>query len=289
MELLKNAWNGWLLRSGQGKLAALLLCVLLLAWLLKLGNERQRKTFLFGAIAALLCIFPVSAVLFMLYQTRFYDYEWIWAVVPMTAVIALGVVLLLERLKQTKASKKQKLATVLLGLAIILLCSSLGKPKWTIEDQTKTRAEVANVLAQVRNYAGGEICLWAPKEVMEAARSIDADVTLLYGRTLWQEHLNAFSYEEDTQDQRDLYVWMQLTGAYQRLDVPVPADTDVVGTPPKAGSTLEGISCIQKAVAFGANEILLPGSISEEEVLKLEQAFGVTPVRVGAYLLLDME
>ena len=247
MELLKNAWNGWLLRSGQGKLAALLLCVLLLAWLLKLGNERQRKTFLFGAIAAPLCIFPVSAVLFMLYQTRFYDYEWIWGVVPMTAVIALGVVLLLECLKQTKASKKQKLATVLLGLAIILLCSSLGKPKWTIEDQTKTRAEVANVLAQVRNYAGGEICLWAPKEVME------------------------------------------VTGAYQRLDVPVPADTDVVGTPPKAGSTLEGISCIQKAVALGANEILLPGSISEEEVLKLEQAFGVSPVRVGAYLLLDME
>ena len=221
----------------------------------------------------------------MLYQTRFYDYEWIWTIVPVTGILACGGVLLLERLEMTSCGKGRKLAVVGMALAVLLLCGRLGNPSATVRDVGAQRREVAQVLEKLGEGTDDPVLLWAPKEVMEHARSLDANIHLLYGRNMWQEHLNAFSYDGYTQEQRDLYVWMQLAGAYQRLDVPVPADLDVVGEAPKAGTTLEGITCIRKAMELGVTQILLPGSISENDMDELELELGVEPVRLGQYWL----
>ena len=82
---------------------------------------------------------------------------------------------------------------------------------------------------------------------------------------------------------------MSLAGAYGTLNVPVPADLDVVGEAPEAGGTLEGISCIQKALDLGADQILLPGILTEDSMAELEGAFSVVPQKIGQYWLLSFE
>ena len=288
-ELLRNAWTGWLAMSDRGKLGALLLLVFLLAWLWKLGTEKQKNLIWLGAALTGICMFPLTAVCLMLYQTRFYDYEWIWTLVPLTGILACGGVLLLKRLEGMTYGKGKKLAIVGMALAVALLCGSLRNPDEAVQDVGTQRREVAQVLEKLEESAKGTILLWAPKEVMEHARSLDANITLLYGRNMWQEHLNAYSYDGYTQELRDLYVWMQLAGAYQRLDVPVPANLDVVGDAPKAGTTLEGIECIRKAMELGATQILLPGSIPESFMDELEQELGRKPISLGQYWLLSCD
>ena len=288
-ELLRNAWMGWLAMSDRGKLGALLLLIFLLAWLWKLGTKKQKELIWFGAALAGLCILPLTAACLMLYQTRFYDYEWIWTIVPVTGILACGGVLLLERLEKSSCGKGKKLAIVGMGLAVLLLCGRLGNPREAVQDVGAGRREVAEVLEKLEQSTDDPILLWAPKEVMEHARSLDANIMLLYGRNMWQEHLNAFSYDGYTQEHRDLYVWMQLAGAYQRLDVPVPADLDVVGETPTAGTTLEGIPCIRRAMELGATQILLSGAIPENYMDVLEQELGIKPVRLGQYWLLSCD
>lgn len=288
-ELLRNAWAGWQDALDAGKLGAVLLMTFLLVWLWKLGNEKQKELFRYGAVMTAVCIFPVSAMLLMLYQTRFYDYEWIWTAVPAIGILACGGVLIMERLWEMARGKGSRIAVTGMALAIILLCGRLGNPKWTIPDAGTQRKEVAAVLKQVEEKTDAPVRLWAPKEVMAQARSIDGDVWLLYGRNMWQEHLNAFSYDGYSQDQRDLYVWMSLVEGYGTLNVPVPADLDVVGETPEVGGTLEGIPSIQKALELGVNQILLPGILTEESLTELEQAFSVTPRKVDKYWLLSFE
>ena len=289
LELLRNAWKGWLDATDAGKLGALLLLVFLLVWLWKLGSEKQKDLFRYGAVMTAVCICPVSAVLLMLYQTKFYDYEWIWTAVPTLAVLACGGTLILERLWEKADGKWMRIAVTGMALAVLLLCGKLGNPKWTVQDVSAQREEVSGVLKQVGEVTGGIGCLWAPKEVMAQARSLDGSIRLLYGRNMWQEHLNAFSYDDYAQDQRDLYAWMSLAGAYGTLNVPVPADLDVVGEAPEAGGTLEGIACIQKALDLGVDQILLPGVLTEDSLAEVERTFSVAPKKIGQYWLLSFE
>ena len=286
-ELLKNACLGWRAMNGQGKLFAVLLLLLLLCFLWKLGEGKPKELFSYGGIAAAACIFPLTAVLLMLWQTKFYDYEFVWTIVPLTALIACAGVLALAHLLSLAEKPKQKLLLAFFALAILLLCGRLGNPKWTVKNVNAERKEVGAVLSSLTADPSEPICLWAPKKVMENARSLSGEVTLLYGRNMWQEHLNAFSYEEYTQEQRDLYVWMSLAEGYGALNVPVPADLDVVGEGPEAGSTLEGIFCIEKAMQLGANRILLPGTISEESMQELERELGVKTEKLEGYWLVQ--
>ena len=94
-ELLNNAWSGWLDYMGAGKLAGLAFLLLLLLWLLHLGNRRQQFLCGYSLIFLAVCICPVTAGLLMLYQTKFYDYEWIWSLIPLTVLLACGGTVLL--------------------------------------------------------------------------------------------------------------------------------------------------------------------------------------------------
>lgn len=108
-ELLRNAWNGWRAYTDPGKLAALLLVSLVFLWIYY--KRVPRKEFLiYTTMTAVCCIFPVTAAALMLYQTRFYDYEWIWSIVPLTAMVSYGVVLFVTDIlkEQTRGDRKRK-------------------------------------------------------------------------------------------------------------------------------------------------------------------------------------
>lgn len=101
MTLLKTALNGWTDYTQHGKFAALLLVAMLyLGYTIRrrnalyagAGSKDRNKTtmtlWLYTGLTALSCICPLSALFLMKYQTAFYSYVWIWAVVPQTALIA---------------------------------------------------------------------------------------------------------------------------------------------------------------------------------------------------------
>lgn len=288
MELLRNAFSGWQQFVSAGKLGAALLLVIVLFWGLGLGKKLFREMFLFGTVMTIVCIFPATAAVIMLWQTRFYDYQWIWTVVPMTGMIACGSVLLLERIWNGKEGKLQKILITAMIAGLLFLCGRLGNQEWEVRDLSKERKEIAAVLESLHGDADEEICLLAPKEVIAQARSLDASIRLLYGRNMWQGGLNAFSYDTYDQDRRDLYVWMIMIGRYGTLDVPVATDIDVIGDRLEPGSHLEGLDCVRKALKLGVNRILLPGNMSEESLETLRRELSAEVIQVGDYWLVTV-
>ena len=291
-ELLRNAWSGWLDFMGAGKLSALLFATLLISYFLKLGDRQKRELFCYSLVSALLCIMPCSAALIMFYQTRFYDYEWIWSIVPLTAVSACGTVLFLEWFRKRESGAFRRTVLFAAVLAVILLCGRLGDTKWEVRDFTSQRNSVAEALGLLRkdNPAGSEevICLWAPEEVILHARSLDSGLGLLYGRDLFQEHLNAFSYEVYSQEIRELYAWMVLVERYGTVIVSVEGDVAAAVEGIEIGDRIDGLKCFRNAISLGANRILVPGNIKQEALDEIVSTFSLSVQPVGGYYLLSV-
>ncbi|MCM1568143.1 MAG: hypothetical protein NC081_01700 [Roseburia sp.] len=272
-ELVKNAWQGWQGFKGNGKLVALLLLVLFLFWLRGRGRQQERLLIYTGIMAAV-CIFPFTAAILMLYQTRFYNYEWIWSAVPMVTVIAYGgVVFLTDYCKNLARKNSQRILILAAALAVTLLCGRLANSQWTIENDRGERQQIEQVLEQLKAPENQEICLWAPQEVLEYARELRGDITLLYGRNMWDRTLNAYSYDAYTQEQEDCYIWMDWVGATGNM---------------RKGQ-ISGMDCVETAVAMGVNRILLPVSLKEKGLKRIEKKLGVKASRLGEYYLLELE
>ena len=281
MELLKNALYGWFHFVEQGKLPAVLILLLVLLWLWDY-HPRQKHLFIYTALMTGICIFPVTAVGLMLYQTKFYDYQWIWTAVPMTIMIAYGGCLLLPvflgRYSKKKGTKGLLLAAV---LVIFLFCGGtsfmggfdfVGK-----SDYEDTKA----VLSRVVTYGGSDstICLWAPKQIMEQARvagvskdEAGMNVTLLYGRNMWEKALDAYSYDVYSKEVQDCFALMEWAEQTGKL-------TGKYGLDPAI--------CFATARDRGVNTILLPANLSEEALQQVCDILQVSaiPLDNGMYLL----
>lgn len=278
-ELFRNAWQlGWLRFTDSGKLAAVLLASLLFLWLS--GRwERQRVLFSYSALMSLFCMVPVTAMILMLYQTRFYDYEWIWSLVPMTIVSAWGITELLEEQWGgfLLAQWRKGLPVTLLLLAILALCGAPGKNVSDRASELDRRQQAAEVAAAVLEGQSGDICLWAPREILEYARAHSGSLRLLYGRNMWEEALNAYTYDTYPREIRELYLWME------NVD---PTGTALVEDDGEGELLLEGEACMAAAAQAGVNCVLLPESMDEGTVETLAEALGASVDRLDAYYLL---
>lgn len=232
-ELIKNAWIGWFEMSEAGKLVGLLLFVLIILALFSLIGLKRKRLWqvindignllcpretekgmilaVYAAVMLLLCICPVTAAFLMLYQTRFYDYYWVFAYVPVTLVLALGISAIIVLLWKKDVSKKGVLkagAGTVMILFVIFLCGAGGgqeQDSTPMNDYKKT----ALLLERIKEEMGEEkICLWAPEETMASARRVSPDVTLIYGRNIWDRALDAYSFEQTMEWQEELHEWM---------------------------------------------------------------------------------
>lgn len=290
-ELFRNAWQlGWLRFTNSGKLAVVLLASLLFLWLS--GRwKKQKVLFSYTAMVSLFCIVPVTATVLMLYQTRFYDYEWIWSMVPMTIVTAWGITELLEetwggfslspgrkcsRWRQFSQWRKSLPVTLLL-LAVLALCGGLGKNVSDRGSELSRRQQASEVVAKVLESQSGDICLWAPREILEYARSQSGSLHLLYGRNMWDKSLNAYAYDTYSKEIQELYLWMENVE---------PMGTALVEDAEQGELLLEGEACIAVAAQAGVNCILLPEYMDEETVENLAQTLGGRVDRLDAYFLL---
>lgn len=261
-EFLSSAWAGWLDYTSHGKLAAVFLAAMLFLWF---GAEKcKQKSFLiYTTCMAVACICPLTAVGLMLYQTRFYDYPFLWSAVPVTALIALAFVLFAE--KMLKGRTRAVIAVSLGILAVMLFVGGgLGVTgvKWTNYGQERDRVE--KVLLPLEEEYNIDWILWAPAEIMEYARDVDDRIELLYGRNMWDEHLNAYTYDTYPDYYRDMYLWM--TRGWDRGNL---TDREIA----------------QAVWDTNVNCILLPGDIETEIVECFEEELGVEARDLGEYIL----
>lgn len=259
-ELLKTAWHGWTEFTDVGKMAALLLVSLLLLW--TYYEKIEKKEFLiYTTIAAACCILPMTAAVLMLYQTRIFDYRWIWSIVPLTAMVGFGMVVFLRKILPDCVQRdrvKGILATLLL-LAVVLLCGGMGeKPRNTDNAEQRNRAERILVEVQAR-MQDRELFLWAPQEIMEVARAYDGSIRLIYGRNMWDHSLNAYVGSGYSPEMHAMQQWM---------------DEGCTGTEEDTEESTEEGAPVREfygtAVAAGVNCILLPADTRAEVLEQFE-------------------
>lgn len=273
-ELLRNARLGWMNFNDNGKLACLLLGALLFFWFGKKKVE-QKAFLLYTTVMTICCILPLTAAILMAYQTKFYDYQWIWSMVPLTAVTAWGVVLFLEDIwPDFDPGKWRKgLPAVFFLLAVVLLCGSLGSQAWDEDGQKSDRRRAYRVLELARTICSGEdICLWAPREIMAYVRETDGTVRLPYGRDMWDLSLRGYAYDTYDEDRTAMYCWIE-TVSGSSVPEDTGAETDRLKTDLCAGYALEaGVTCI-----------LLPEKAGDEAVRELEEALGTDAQKLEGY------
>ncbi len=280
-ELLNNAWIGWQAYISAGKLAALLGASLLFLWMVYRKNSRK-SLLIYGTVLAVGCVIPVTAAGLMLYQTKFYDYQWIWSLVPVTTLIAYGAVCFL-------GEHKGDWRLVGLLLVALTLCGGMGKTPVQGDTSATERVKAEAVLQQLRekNPEGG-ICLWAPREIMEYAREADASVRLLYGRNMWDEWLNAYSYDTYSDELVALYEWMEAPAGVsgEQGKGELPAESGQAGVLSGENRRPAVAKQAKAAVESGVNCIVLPGEKSAAEVKALEELLGSSAQEYNGYYLL---
>lgn len=255
-EWSKRAAEGWQQYITAGKYAVLFLAgagFLLFSESLadngnKTGKTQSRQLFLCYALLSAFCVIcPVTAALLMKYQTAYYDYADLFGLVPVTGVIAAAAACIL-----TKVSGKKRIAAVAACLLLLSLCGNLSRPVWTqIRAQGLQEGKVQQSIGEgnaecwiaaaapvLKENAAEEICLWAPEEILKDVRAKDAEICLVYGRNLWDQALNAWSYDSYDTAIRAMYEWME------REDYRAGKETTT--------------ACVQAALERGVNCMVLP-------------------------------
>ena len=277
-EFLRNAWTGWLDFTSGGKLAALFLTALIYLWLS--GKWKAHKTLFFYVVSiTLCCILPPAAAVLMLYQTRFYDYVWLWSLVPVTAVIAWTTVEVIDRLGADIHIFKRKNRFPVTILLFIILALSSGTVK-NVFDPAKERQErqqAWEVLRSLETLWDEEICLWAPQDILAYVRQFDGSVQLLYGRNMWDYSLGAYTYDIYPDEVRELYLWMENAD---------PDGVAKVKDEEQGNIVLNGTDCVTAALEAGANCILLPDSIKPQIAQEIAKTVDAELSQVGKFYLL---
>lgn len=265
-ELFRNAWQGWLSFTNAGKLPAALLVSLLFLWIYY--NRIKQKEFLVYTTVVTICsVLPVTAAVLMLYQTRFYDYKWIWSVVPMTAAVGFAVTLFMTEFLQesTAGDRRRQVMTGLLLTAGLLFCSGIGGRNRDGYGCYEERRQVEEMLAELQERLQGKrISLWAPREVLSYARAYDAGIQLLYGRDMWDSDLRAYSYDSYPGGLEDMFRWMEASPGEEAVS---------------------DLYCVETAVSAEVNCILLPEDKLPETLDCFEKVMGVRAEKLGNYYL----
>ena len=148
MTLLQSALTGWTDYTQHGKFAALLLLAILYLGFVLYGSGKEanasgaekarKRLYLYGALVTFGCICPVTALILLKYQTAFYSYVWIWAVVPQTALIAWAATDFLCNLLKEKNLRNGMAALILLGILFLEWEPGVGMDRGTDNAGTGT-------------------------------------------------------------------------------------------------------------------------------------------------------
>lgn len=185
--------------------------VLLLALLLagifcgrKLAGEKASRMLVYTVVMLFLVVCPVTAVGILLYQTGYYDYEWVWSMVPVTIALAYGMTVLLEQ----KFIKKKFVVGICVMAAVLFLSGNQGTLQEAEEAELEARSQVQSILHCMKEQPGQKV-LWAPKNIMQEVRRQDGKILLIYGRDMWDAKAGAYDYEAYNETLTQAYLWLE--------------------------------------------------------------------------------
>lgn len=207
VDYLERSVSGVVRYFDANKVIVLLFGVLLAMWLIKniCVDKKAEKLLVYTLVMVVLLICP-TAVVILVYQTAFYDYEWAWSMVPVTAVIAYGLVLLIEK----KVPKERKVFFTILLIIVMCLCGNKGQfLKLSAEEQVayENVEEIIQCLELMESEY--DFVMWAPQNVMQEIRRQTGSIGLVYGRDMWDEKAGAYDYEAYSQELTNAYVWLE--------------------------------------------------------------------------------
>lgn len=194
----------------QDKMVVLFLAVLLVLWIDSRHTlcEKENRLLVYSAGMTFVLLCPITAVLVLVYQSAFYDYEWAWNMVPLATVIAYGGVIMYDKVANRALRKK---IFWWLGVVVLLFfCGNQGQIKTVATQEAKTRAdaqEIAEILAEP--MGDGRVILWAPKDIMQEVRRVSGEILLVYGKDMWDLKSGAFDYEAYSREFMQAYDWME--------------------------------------------------------------------------------
>lgn len=199
---------------------------LLLLWFVKEFAKKEFRRFATLMLLLLLC--PFSVKLLLLYQTPFYGYENLWALLPMTVVLACAAVAAVSkisswyitergRLRKAVSGRRERVYEALAAAVFALLlffCGTMTSAKGLTEqdyDGDKLPKEAAEVFALLEISEGEDVFLLAPDDLAAWARIYSGHILLPYGRNLWEPELSAYTYDVYKGDMEELHNWVNGT------------------------------------------------------------------------------
>ena len=295
MQMVTEAMGGLSRYMADSKILTVVLgalLYLLFGWR-ALHREQEKKLILYTLILTGMAVYPVTAACMMMYQTRFYEYGWIWSMVPVTAFTAYGGTVIiwrelvkkrsvLSREGEKKIYGKLRLAGGLLGAAVMFfLCGNLGQHQTASQEELAAAGDTREILkylaeqSQDGNNVSG-VMLWAPREIMEQVRRQTGEVVLLYGRDMWENKAAAYDYETYDPQVTSMYLLMEELKDLDS-DEALPED------------------CLCEAVNRGVNVLVFPGGAKgriQAALLELERSdvsLHMESADVGDYLVLTLD
>lgn len=212
MRILENLRGGYESFIQNGQYLILYMTALLFMWF---QEEKGSKRFLeYAFVLLLLLLCPVTAVLLLRYQTAFYNSEHLWVLLPMTAFIAYGLTVVLEKMAAAGIGRRRtrlwETFFTLLLVILLFLCGTLTPARAVSEESehgARLPKEAEEVLGML-SLSEEEIWILAPDDIAGWARSYSGKILLPYGRNLWDRTLTAYIYDDYTGDELELHEWI---------------------------------------------------------------------------------
>ncbi len=273
------------------KLIVLFIAVLLTAWIMprKIVGEKGNRFLMYSVILGASLLFPVTAVVIMFYQTAFYDYEWAFSMLPVTAVTAYGLAILLR--DYTKQGKKL-IAIVGAILVTLCLCGNQGVLQKVSVSENAAIKDTENILESISDVAvRGECIVWAPQKIMQQLRRQDGEILLIYGRDMWDAKSGAYDYEVYSEELTQSYVWLEAVVVYEEFAVTLESPKEALANLLVQYELAEECDQhLQNVLQAGANTIILPnllGEWAEEQLVKVaeEKGLKITKAYTEQYII----
>lgn len=291
VDYLEISWYGLKAFMAEYKYLALVIGVLLYA--AGHGDMQKRDNagsfWRYAAVVCVLLMIPLTGAVFAIYQTNFYDYQWVWSFMPLTAVLAWGSVTII--FEEIRAAEEKKLlltrfAGVLAAAAVLFVCGNQGKLVEVSEKEMQAQRAAEQILQYMEEEdLLQESVIWAPKDIMQYLRSHSGDAVLLYGRDMWDAKAGAYDYEAYTSEEIACYEWIELLSDDHNLFL-----LEVEQAPEHIYEALAQEEPLREAANRGADVIILPDQISawmerKLQLIGIEKKMPVSNVSVEGYTL----
>ena len=192
-------------------MVVLLLAAFFFFWLQdrKTVSEKGNRLMVFALIASVLLLCPITATVGVIYQTAFYDYEWLWSMVPITIILSYATVLVYDT-KVENGSRKKKASLVIMFLFLLFWCGNQGILQTVDAEAAEQQEKASHVIGVLKQETLSEdVVLWAPKSIMQEARRQTGEVKLVYGRDMWEPKAGAYDYETYSDTMIAAYEWIE--------------------------------------------------------------------------------